>query len=229
LKLSFWTEESIDSLHSVEWFYRALITLMCVGIVQQLSGIQAVLQYAQTIFDQANGNLEGKYLTMILGVVQLVCSIVCMIIIDCSSRKLLLMISTIGSACSTAMVAVYFHLQYNHMDTSNIAWLPAIGVILFSVMFSVGLSPLTLTIASELFPTNVKALGSTIGSSTINITSFLVTKLYPIISENAGVHTSFWIFAACCLAGALFTLFYVPETKGRTLEQIQKKLHGPSK
>jgi len=202
---------------------------MSVGIVQQLSGIQAVLQYAQTIFDQANGNLEGKYLTMIVGVVQLFCSIVCMIIIDCSGRKLLLMISTIGSACSVAMVAIYFHLQYNHMDTSNITWLPATGVILFSVMFSVGLSPLTLTIGSEMFPTNVKALGNTLGSITINTTSFVVMTLYPIISANAGVHTSFWIFAACCLAGAVFTFFYVPETKGKTLEQIQKKLHGPSK
>jgi len=193
---------------------------MYLGAVQQLSGSQAVLQYAQMIFDQANSDLEGKYLTS---------SIVCTIITDCSGRKPLLMMSTIGSACSTAMVAAYFHLQYNHVDTSNITWLPAIGVILYKIMHSLGLGALPSTMASELFPTNVKALGNMIGVITINATAFIVTKLYPIMSEDAGVHTPFWIFTACSLVSILFILFYVPETKGKTLEQIQKKLHGLSK
>jgi len=198
---------------------------MCLSAVQQLSGSLAVLQYAQTIFDQAHGNLEGKYLTMILGVVQLVSSIVCMILTDCSGRKPLLIISAIGSACSTAMVAAYFHLQYNHVDISNITWLPAIGVILYKIMHSLGLAALPSTMAGELFPTNVKALGNMINVITMNGTAFIVTKLYPIISEDAGVHTPFWIFTACSLVSTLFMLFYVPETKGRTLEQIQEKLH----
>ncbi|XP_011873355.1 PREDICTED: facilitated trehalose transporter Tret1-like [Vollenhovia emeryi] len=208
---------------------RALITLLCLGIVQQLSGSQAVLQYAQMIFDQANSSLEGKYLTMILGAVTLICSIVCMMITDCSGRKSLLTISAVGSACSTAMVAAYFHLQYNHADTSNIMWLPATGVILYVVMYALGLAALPFTMASELFPTNVKALGNMIGIAMTHFTGFVVTKLYLVISESAGTHTPFWIFTGCSLAGALFTLLYVPETKGKTLEQIQEKLHGLSK
>lgn len=210
-------------------FCRALITLMCLGIAQQMSGSQAVIQYAETIFDQANSNLEGKYLTMILGAVQLVCAGVCMIITDCSGRKSLLTISAIGAACSTAMVAVFFNLRSNHVDTSNITWLPATGVILYVVMYAFGLAALPFTMATELFPTNVKALGCTIGILMMHLTSFLVIKLYVVISENAGVHTPFWIFTASSLVSASFTLLYVPETKGRTLEQIQAKLHGSSK
>ncbi|KYN42246.1 Facilitated trehalose transporter Tret1 [Trachymyrmex septentrionalis] len=208
---------------------RALITLLCLALVQQLSGSQAVMQYAQLIFDEMNGNLEGKYLTMILGAMQLICAIVSMFITDCSGRKSWLMISTIGSACSTAMVATYFHLQYYHIDTSNIIWLPAIGVILYRVMFSLGLGVLPFTMGGELFPMNVKALGIMIGTMTIHITAFVVESLYLVVSESAGMHTPFWIFTACSLAGTLFTIFYVPETKGRTLEQIQKKLHGSLK
>ncbi|KYM79168.1 Facilitated trehalose transporter Tret1 [Atta colombica] len=208
---------------------RALITLLCLALVQQLSGSQAVMQYAQLIFDEMDGNLEGKYLTMILGVMQLICAIVSMFITDCSGRKSWLMISTIGSACSTAMVATYFHLQYYHMDTSNIIWLPAIGVILYRVMFSLGLGVLPFTMGGELFPMNVKALGIMIGIMTIHITAFVVESLYLVVSESTGMHTPFWIFTMCSLAGALFTIFYIPETKGRTLEQIQKKLHGSSK
>ncbi|KYN04151.1 PREDICTED: facilitated trehalose transporter Tret1-like [Cyphomyrmex costatus] len=208
---------------------RALISLMCLAIFQQLSGSQAILQYAQIIFDKMDSNLEGKYFTMIIGVVQLTCTIICMFITDCSGRKLLLTISAIGSACSTAMVATYFHLQYNYVDISNITWLPATGVILFIIMYGLGMSALPFTMASELFSMNVKALGTMIGMMTMAIAAFVVTNLYLIISEAAGVHTPFWIFTACSFVGALFTFFYIPETKGKTLEQIQNKLHNPSK
>lgn len=169
-------------------------------------------------------NLEGKYLTMIMGAMQLVFTIVCMIFNDFTGRKLLLMISLIGTACSTAIVATYFHLQYNQMDISNITWLPATGLILFIIMYGLGLSTLPLTMAGELFSMNVKALGNMIGMVTLSISAFAVTNLYLIISESAGVHTPFWIFTACSFAGAIFTFFYVPETKGRTLEQIQREL-----
>lgn len=203
---------------------RALTTLMCLLILQQLSGTQALLQYAQIIFDKMGNNLEGKYLTMIMGAMQLVFTIVCMIFNDFTGRKLLLMISLIGTACSTAIVATYFHLQYNQMDISNITWLPATGLILFIIMYGLGLSTLPLTMAGELFSMNVKALGNMIGMVTLSISAFAVTNLYLIISESAGVHTPFWIFTACSFAGAIFTFFYVPETKGRTLEQIQREL-----
>ncbi|KAL6261495.1 hypothetical protein P5V15_006584 [Pogonomyrmex californicus] len=208
---------------------RALITLMCLGIFQQSSGSQAVMQYAETIFNQMNSNLEGKYLTIILGVVQLIFTIISMIITDRCGRKPLLIISSIGSACSTVMIATYFHLQYYRIDTNNIIWLPATGTMMYIVMYAIGLAGVPFTMASELFPTNVKAIGTTLGIMTVHTTAFIVTKLYPTLSEIAGTHTPFWIFTACSVISALFTFFYVPETKGKTLEQIQKKLHSSSK
>jgi len=128
---------------------------------------------------------------MILSVVQLTCSIVCMIVIDCSGRKSLLIISAIGSAFSIAIVATYFHLQYNHVDISNLTWLPITGVILYSVMYSLDLASLPITMAGELFSINVKALGTLIGGITISILVFVVVKLFPIISKDASMHTPF--------------------------------------
>lgn len=198
-------------------------------MVQQLSGSQAVGQYAQTIFDQVNNNLEGKYLTIILGAVQLLCAIVCTIITDRSGRKPLLLISTVGAACSTSMVGAYFYLRHIRADTGQLEWLPATGAIMYIVMYSLGMAALPFTMVGELFPTNVKALGSTIAMMACNFCAFVVTKLYPIIADNFGIYTAFWIFTAFSLTGALFTILYVPETKGKTLEQIQEKLHGPVK
>ncbi|XP_011636518.2 facilitated trehalose transporter Tret1-like [Pogonomyrmex barbatus] len=208
---------------------RALITLMCLGIFQQSSGSQAVMQYAETIFNQINSNLEGKYLTIILGVVQLIFAIISMTITDRYGRKPLLIISSIGSACSTAMIATYFHLQYYRVDTNNITWLPAIGAVTYIVMYAIGLAGIPFTLASELFPMNVKAIGTTTTILITNVTAFIVTKLYPSLSEMTGTHTSFWLFTACSIISALFTFFYIFETKGKTLEQIQQKLHSLSK
>lgn len=206
---------------------RAIIILFCLAAFQQMSGSQAVVQYAEIIFDEANANMDGKHLTMILGAVQVVFTIVSMIIIDRIGRKPLLIFSSIGSACSTAMVAAYFNLQHNRVDTSELGWLAASGVIMYIIMYSLGMASLFFTFGSELLATNVKALGSTIAICTVNLWGFAVTKLYTVIAENYGTHVPFWIFTASSFACALFTFFYVPETKGKTLEQIQQKLHEP--
>lgn len=198
---------------------------MCLAVFQQTSGISAILQFAEIIFDEANSGLEGKYLTMILGGVQLVCTAVCMFVIDLSGRKPLLMISAFGSACSTAMVGIYFNLQYNNVNTSNLVWLPVTGVLMYMIMYSVGLAALVLTICSEVFPTNVKALGATLTVILLGVSGAVVGKFYLLIAESVGTHVPFYIFSASGLACVLYTFFCVPETKGKTLEEIQEKLH----
>jgi len=152
-----------------------------------------------------------------------------MFITDYSGRKSLLIISCIGAACSTTMIATYFNLQYNHINTEDITWLPATGVITYTIMYSMGLASLPLTLLSEIFPINVKALGSTIVLIATYLAAFVVTTSYLIIADIAGTHVPFWIFTGCSFAGALFIFFYVPETKGKTLEQIQEKLQRLSK
>ena len=165
---------------------------------------------------------------MIVGAVQIICTIICMFITDLGGRKVMLLISSIGAACSTAMVAIYFHLQQEHVDVNHLTWLPTTGVLLFVVMYGLGLASIPYTLVGELFPTNVKALGSTVSYVSGIGVAFCVTKLYPVIADNVGIHVPFWIFTGCSLVGALFTLMCVPETKGKTLEQIQAELHSSS-
>lgn len=190
-----------------------------------MSGVQAVIQYPQIILDQTHTNLEGKYLTMILGAIQVIFGFISMFFSDHSGRKPLLAISTVGAAFSTAIVATYFNLQYNHINTSNITWLPVVGITIYVLMYCIGLAPMSITIGSELFSINVKALGGVIVSISLNLWAFFVSKSFLIIANKYGIHVPFWIFTMCSLAGTLFVLFYVPETKGKTLEQIQMELH----
>jgi len=183
------------------------------------------MSFAEIIFDEANCNLEGKYLTMILGAVQLVFTIACMFFTDRIGRKPLLMISAFGSACSTAMVAIYFNLQYNDVNTNKLVWLSISGVLMYIIMYSMGLASLVVTICSEVFPTNVKALAVTLTIITLCASGSIVGKFYFFIAKSVGIHVPFWIFTACSFICTLFTFFYIPETKGKTLEQIKKKLH----
>ena len=186
-----------------------------------------MISYSQTIFDITNSGLNGKYLTIILGTVQLVCNAFCAVLTDRAGRKPLLLISSIGSSLSIAMVALYFNLNYlKVVDTSNLGWIATTGAILYSVMYSIGLAALPFTMIGELFPTNVKGLASTVCIVCCNVLSFFVVQTYQPIVDNLGTHFAFWFYSVISFAGAIFIYLYVPETKGKTLQMIQKELNA---
>lgn len=181
------------------------------------------------IFDASKFEFQGKYLTIVFGIVQLLASGGCALIIDRCGRKPLLLISMFGSMICMSMTAVYFHMRALKMDTSHFEWLPAIGVILYIAMYALGLSCIPDTMMGELFATNVKALGSTLMITWSSIVGFVFIKSFQGVVDNFGMHVAFWFFAAVSLVGMVFTFSYVPETKGKTFEEIQKKLQGLEK
>ncbi|XP_011313989.1 facilitated trehalose transporter Tret1 [Fopius arisanus] len=195
------------------------------GLIQQLSGSQAIMMYTQTIFDQANVDLEGKYMAMILGLVQIVCTGICAVIVDRNGRRFLLLFSVIGSLVSTGIVAIYFTLQYSSIDTSAITWLPATGCMFYVVFYSLGLAPLPVTVMGELFPTNIKSLACVLVTFISNLTGFTVGKTYQVISDSVGTHVAFWMFTLFNAIGTTYIYLSVPETKGKTLQEIQAELH----
>ncbi|XP_054012729.1 facilitated trehalose transporter Tret1-like isoform X1 [Hylaeus anthracinus] len=204
---------------------KAIIVVVTLVVVQQWSGSMAIMSYAQQILDTTKEN-NGKYITMILGAVQVVSTIIGMCLVDRFGRRLLLIVSAFGTFVSTTLVGLFFYLQDRQFDVDNILLLPSIGTILYIVSYTLGLAAVPFTMISEVFPTNVKALGSTIAMFFCNFTSFCVTASYPRIADQFGLYTSFWIFSAISLAGVFFTYFYVPETKGKTLQEVQNQLHG---
>ena len=195
-------------------------------IGQQWSGSMAILSYAELIFNATGNDFEGKYVTMIMGAVQVVCTVCSTSVVDRYGRRVLLMTSMLGSGMCTTLVGLYFYLQSISVDVSGIVWLPATGTILYIVTYAIGLAGLPFTMMGELFPTNVKALGSTIGIMCSNLGAFTVTLSYYRIAAYNGEHTAFWVFAAVSLLGIVFVYFYVPETKGKTLQEVQHQLHG---
>lgn len=203
----------------------SLFVSVMLGMIQQLSGSQAIMLYAQNIFDAAHVAIEGKYMAIILGVVQLVFTGVCGSLVDHFGRRPLLLLSTIGSLASTVIIAVYFHLKFITFDTSHIEWLPATGCMMYVVFYSLGLAPLPTAMTGELFPTNTKSLGCAIAVFCTYIVGFGVGKVYQIICASVGVYVAFWIFTGCNVFGIIYIYFFVPETKGKTLQEIQEDLN----
>ncbi|XP_011313992.1 facilitated trehalose transporter Tret1 [Fopius arisanus] len=202
---------------------------MNIGLVlrlfQQCSGNQAIMMYTQTIFDQANVGLEGKYLAIIMGVIQVLGTLLCTWFVDRQGRRPALLFSAIGTMISTSAVAIYFHLQYFNVSTDSIEWLPATGCMMYVVFFCCGYAPLPTTMNGELFSTNVKSLGCAINVSFANFVGFLVGKSYQVVSQSIGVYVAFWIFTIANFWGSIFIYFWIPETKGKTLQEIQEELH----
>ncbi|XP_017754394.1 PREDICTED: facilitated trehalose transporter Tret1-like [Eufriesea mexicana] len=212
-------------LISVSGNRKALAVVMSLFIIQQWSGSLAILSYAELIFNATNNDFEGKYVTMVLGGVQVVFTVISASVVDRYDRRTLLLISASGVSISTFLIGLFFFLQHMQMDVSEIIWLPAAGSILYIVMYSFGLAALPFTMMSEVFPTNVKALGSTIGMLCCNSCAFIVTLSYQNIVEH-GIHIAFWLFSSTTVLGIAFIYFCVPETKRRTLQEIQQQLHG---
>ncbi|XP_078042913.1 facilitated trehalose transporter Tret1 [Augochlora pura] len=226
VKMDLGNETGLRELVAVSGNRKALTVVVCLLLIQQWSGSMAVLSYAQLIFNATGNSFEGKYVAMIVGAVQSVCAFLSTTVVDCFGRRSLLMASTLGTGASTALVGTFFYLQRTGADVADIVWLPAIGVILYIVTYAVGLAGLPFTMISEVFPTNVKALGSTIAMMCLNAFAFSVTSIYSTIDEAWGKHTAFWIYAAVSFFGTAFVYSYVPETRKKTLQEVQDQLHG---
>lgn len=201
---------------------RGVISVVAMCSAMQLCGSQAVLAYSQQIFEEADGILDPKLATILLGFMQLAAAILASIIVDKVGRRPLLILSSCGVSLMCCVIGTYFFIkEYLEMDMQNLTWLPIILIIVYIVVYNIGLSTVSFALIGELFPTNVKAYTSSLAMSIIGLLAFAVTKMYQIISDGIGTYSAYWIFSFCATIFSIVIIIYVPETKGKTLAQIQ--------
>ncbi|XP_031355304.1 facilitated trehalose transporter Tret1-like [Photinus pyralis] len=202
-----------------------LAILLVVKTTQQMCGLGAVSSYFQTIIGASHSSITPEVSSMIAGSVQLPTAILAMVLVEKLGRKVLFLTS--GIACGLALTAegVFFYIQNEmHGDLSSISWLPTTALILYLIMNSFGLNAIPYVLMSEMLSTNMKAAALSITMAYGGLTAFLVIKFFMPISISWGMHATFWMFAGFCFVGALCTHFALPETKGRTFDEIQSEL-----
>jgi sugar porter (SP) family MFS transporter len=188
-----------------------------IGLLNQLSGINAILYYANSIFASAGFSASSAALqTVGVGLVNLLATLLGMSLIDKLGRKTLLLIGSVGMVVALSGVAAIF---YTHTHQALLVWL----LVLFIVFFAISQGSVIWVYIAEVFPNRVRSKGQSIGSSAHWISAAIITRYFPVVVDRFSQGTPFAFFAAMMALQFLLVLFIYPETKGRSLEQIQAR------
>ncbi|CAH0546001.1 unnamed protein product [Brassicogethes aeneus] len=220
----------IWDLFTVKSSRKAAIIVFGLRAFQQFSGVAAIMFYAKIIFQEASTDISANLSTIIYFIIQLVMSLLSSFIVDKTGRRPLLIFSIIGSAVALATEGLYFYFENDELySTSSLIYLPLIALLTFVVIFNLGMGTIPVLILGEFFPTNVKAFALCIADMVSCTTVSISAKFFQITKDNFGMHVPFFSFTVCCLLALVFILLYIPETKGKTLEEIQEHLRGDHK
>ncbi|MCK9641016.1 MAG: sugar porter family MFS transporter [Prolixibacteraceae bacterium] len=194
--------------------------LLVLGIVlavfQQWCGINVIFNYAEEIFSSAGYSVNDMLFNIVItGAVNLIFCLIAMRMVDGWGRRKLMLLGSLGLAM------IFFTLGTSYFfELKGVAILAL--VLLAIAIYSMTLAPITWVILSEIFPNSVRGAAMAIATTSLWIACFILTYTFPILNKMLNASGTFWLYAAICLAGFLFILKKLPETKGLSLEEIEK-------
>lgn len=196
-----------------------IFTAVMIAIFNQLTGINAVMYYAPRIFEMAEVSRNIALLQSVaIGFTNMVFTVIAMTVIDRYGRKTLLIIGSIGMTFFLGMVARSFYIQ----DFEGYAVL--VFLLGYCAFFAFSQGAVIWVFISEIFPNKVRARGQSLGSFTHWAMAAVVSLSFPILAKSIGGGNSFMFFAIMMVLQFFFVWRFIPETKGKSLEQIQKEL-----
>lgn len=203
-----------------ELFKPASRKVMLVGfflaILVQVSGINTIVDYAPKILLAAGVEIKSALLqTSLIGLINCIFTFVAILFIDKIGRRMLYLIGSMGMSVTLVMIALSFYLKLDGLLT-------LICIMLFIAFFAACIGPVFWTLVSEIFPNRIRGKAVAFASFTQWIFNFLVVLLFPHFLASVGGATTFLFLALMSLIQWLFTYMYIPETKGKSLEQIEK-------
>lgn len=207
------------------WVRPALIVGIALAFFQQATGINTIIYYAPTIFEFAGfaSHRVAILATVGVGVVNVLMTIVAIWLLDKIGRKPLLYIGMVGMALSLALLGVAFYL----VNLSAILkWICVVSIVFYIASFAISLGPIFWLMIAEIYPLKVRGRAMSLATVANWGFNMLVAATFLTLTDKLGKAGTFWLFAIICIAGIIFTYFFVPETKGYTLEEIEEHLHS---
>lgn len=195
-----------------------LLTGIALAVLQQWSGTNVIFNYAEEIYRSAGYDLSGIMFNIVItGTINLVFTLVATATVDRLGRRALML-------WGTAVLAV-LHGLLGAAFSFGITGPIVLGLTLAVIAaYATSLAPVTWVLLSEIFPTRIRGLAVSIAVSALWIACFAVTYTFPILNKSLGAAGTFWCYGAICFAGFLFIAFAVPETSGKSLEEIEARL-----
>jgi MFS family permease len=186
------------------------------AVLQQGSGINVLFNYAEEVYRSAGyGVSDILFNIVITGAVNLLFTVVAMLLVDRFGRRRLMILGclAIGISHLAASFAYRVHMQG--------FWVLALTLCAIAC-YSMSLAPVTWVLITEIFPNRLRASAVSISVATLWVASFVLTYTFPLLNRSLGTSGAFLIYAGICFAGAVFVIFSVSETKGQSLEELER-------
>lgn len=199
---------------------KPFIIINVFNFMQTLSGTYLVVFYAVDIIAHISEDIDSFLAAVITAGIRFLFSIVSSILLAVIGRRVLALGSGIGSAVSALGLGSYmYYCDYYEIEYS--VEIPAVCLILYVATNTVGLMILPGIMLGELYPARVRGIAGGLTFMFFNLTLFFAAKTFPFIKRSIGIHGVFWVFGGSSLVACLFLYLFLPETKGRTLSQIE--------
>jgi sugar porter (SP) family MFS transporter len=197
---------------------KVLLLGMILAVFQQWCGINVIFNYAEEIFRAAGYDISDVLKNIVwTGSVNLIFTFLAMGIVDRGGRRPLMLFGSAGLA------VIYVLMGYCYF--TDIKGLPMLLLVLAAIAcYAVSLAPVTWVVISEIFPNRIRGAAMAVSVTSLWIACFILTYTFPILNRRLSPAGVFWLYAGICLAGFIFIIFKLPETKGKTLEDIEREL-----
>lgn len=197
-------------------YRKALLLGLLLPLFSQFSGINAIIYYGPSILNKAGVSLSNSFLSQtIFGAANLLFTLIAIWKVDQLGRRPLYLVGTAGASISLFLTGLYFYLGY----TSSI-WL-FVWVLIFLACFAFSVGPLKFVVASEIFPSKIRGRALALSIMVMWVADTLIGQLTPIMLRFAGTSFTFWFFSFFCLVAFFVIYKLLPETKGKSLEEIE--------
>lgn len=220
-------QETIADSEGAAWtdlLHPHILKIVTIGIIlaalQQWVGINVIFNYAEEIYRNAGYGITDTLLNIVAtGVIALLSNIVAMPLVDRFGRRPLMLFGCASIGAFHVAIAITYHFGVK-------GTLPLSLTLAAIASYGLSLAPVTWVLIAEIFPLRIRGRAVASAVSSLWIACFLVTYTFPFIVRRIGVSGAFWFYAMVCMAGLAFVYFQIPETKGRSLEEIERQFAG---
>jgi sugar porter (SP) family MFS transporter len=197
---------------------KVLVLGVVLAVFQQWCGINVIFNYAEEIFKAAGYDISSVLSNIAwTGSVNLAFTVVALGVVDRGGRRPLMLFGAAGLAVIYLVLGFCFH--------ASVTGLPMLLLVLSAIAcYSMSLAPVTWVVISEIFPNRIRGAAMAVAVAALWLACFLLTYTFPILNAKLGPAGTFWLYAVICVLGFVFIFFKLPETKNKSLEQIQREL-----
>lgn len=205
------------------WIRPVLFLGIILGFLQQASGINTIIYYAPTIFQMAGFHDTSSSIlaTIGIGIVNVLATVFAIIFLDKIGRRPLLLIGLVGMALSLLCLSAAFQMG---AQTDILRWTAVASIFIYIICFAFSLGAMLWLMVSEIFPLEVRGAAMGVAVFSCWFWNFVVSSTFLTLVERIGAGRSFLFYASMCVLGWIFCYYKAPETKGISLEQIEKNI-----